>query len=147
MATPYVCIDNLCILCAVCDFSVIICTMYDFIFDRKCMCTCKLTDFDVYKINGLIQCVTVEWLASGKHICVLNTCWKFHKYILWNKKVISIHIVVYLEVSTSIYAFIEFSQIFYKTDMLGLIDYIVKRYWQFCITWKGYFFVVSVINI
>jgi len=66
------------------------------------ICTCKLIDFDVYEINGLIQCVTVERLASGKHICVLNTCWKVHKDIFWNKKVISIYIAVYLEVSTSI---------------------------------------------
>ena len=36
------------------------------------------------------------------HICVLNTCCKFHEDIFWNKKVISIYIVVYLEVSTSI---------------------------------------------
>ena len=51
------------------------CTMYDFISDRKCMCTCILIDFDVHEINGLpvTQCVTVEWLASGKHIYVYWT--------------------------------------------------------------------------
>jgi len=41
------------------------------------------------------------------HICVLNTYWKFHEDIFWNKKVISIYIVVYLEVSTSIVYFIS----------------------------------------
>jgi len=57
----------------------------------------------------------VKWLASGKHIYMyvyMNICWKFHKDIFWNKKVIIIYIVVCLEVYTSIF-----------------------KYWLFC--WEG----------
>ena len=38
---------------------------------------------------------------------VLHTCWKYNHDIFWNKRVINIYIVVYLEVSTSINVAIE----------------------------------------